>query len=70
MPAHVRTNDGFIVTLWRGEDVLDATTAETGERALKAAIVLLAGQDSLQGGDKLTVTETKDNSHLTDVIAA
>jgi hypothetical protein len=57
MVARTRTNDRFIVTLWRGEEVLDATTAETGERALKAAIVLLAGQDALQGGDKLTVSE-------------
>jgi hypothetical protein len=57
MPAYTRTSDSFIVTLWRGDEILDATTAETGERALKAAIVLLAGQDGLQGGDRLTVTE-------------
>jgi hypothetical protein len=57
MPAHTRTNDRFIITLWRGDDVLDATSAENPERALKAAIVLLAGQDGLEVGDKLTVTE-------------
>jgi hypothetical protein len=57
MPAHTRTNDRFIITLWRGDEVLDATVAENGERALKAAIVLLAGQDGLEAGDKLIVTE-------------
>jgi hypothetical protein len=55
--ARIRSGDRFIVTLWRRDDVLDAATAETGERALKAAIVLLASVDSLEHGDRLTVTE-------------
>ena len=57
MPAHVNPNGKFVVTIFRGGEVLDARTAPTGERALKAAIVMLAELDALQGGDRLTVTE-------------
>ncbi len=59
MPVHVTPKSKFVVTFWRSDDVLDARTAPTGERALKAAIMLLAEQEALQGGDRLTVTETK-----------
>jgi hypothetical protein len=57
MPAHINPNGRFTITLWRGDEVLDATIAESGERALKAAIVMLAELDALQGGDRLVVTE-------------
>ncbi len=57
MPVHINPNGRFIVTLWRGDEALDARTAPTGERALKAAIVMLAELDELQNGDRLTVTE-------------
>jgi hypothetical protein len=57
MPAHINPNGKFVVTLWRGNAVHDARTAPTGERALKAAIVMLAELDALEDGDRLTVTE-------------
>ena len=57
MPAHINPNGRLIVTLWRGDEVLDARTAPIGERALKAAIMMLAELDALEGGDRLTVTE-------------
>jgi hypothetical protein len=57
MPGHVNLNSKFTISFIRDGEVLDATTAATGERALKAAIVLLANQDSLQDGDRLTVSE-------------
>ena len=57
MPAHTNPNGRFIVTLWRGDEVHHATIAENGERALKAAIVMLAELDALENGDRLTVTE-------------
>ena len=57
MPARINPNGRFVITLWHGDDVLDARTAPTGERALKAAILMLAELDALQGGDRLTVTE-------------
>ena len=56
MPAHI-LNSKFVVTIFRDGEVLDARTAATGERALKAAILMLAELDDLQGGDRLTVTE-------------
>jgi hypothetical protein len=57
MPAHTNLNSKFTVTIFRDGEVLDARTAATGERALKAAILMLAELDDLQGGDRLTVTE-------------
>jgi len=58
MPAHINPNGKFVATFWRDGEVLDARTAATGERALKAAILMLAELDDLRGGDRLTVTET------------
>jgi hypothetical protein len=57
MVAHTNLNSKFTVTIFRDSEVLDARTAATGERALKAAILMLAALDDLQGGDRLTVTE-------------
>jgi hypothetical protein len=57
MPVHVNLNSKFTVSFIRDGDVLDARTAATGERALKAAILMLAELDDLQGGDRLTVQE-------------
>jgi len=57
MPAHIISNSKFIITLFRDGEVLDAHTAATGERALKAAILMLAGLDALENGDRLIVTE-------------
>jgi hypothetical protein len=56
MPAHVKANGRIIVTLWRLEDVLDVTIAENSERALKSAIIMLAGLDALEPGDRLIVS--------------
>jgi hypothetical protein len=38
---------------------IDSATAPTGERALKAGILMLAKLDDLRDGDKLTVNETR-----------
>jgi hypothetical protein len=57
MPVHINLNSKFTVTIFRDGEVLDARTAATGERALKAAILMLAELDDLQGGDRLTVQE-------------
>jgi hypothetical protein len=59
MVAHVNPDSKFVVTLWRQNEVEDARTAPTGERALKAAIVMLAQLDALENGDRLTVTEAR-----------
>jgi hypothetical protein len=57
MVAHINLNSKFTISFIRDGEVLDARTAATGERALKAAILMLAELDDLQGGDRLTVTE-------------
>jgi hypothetical protein len=57
MPAHIISNSKFVVTLFRDGEIYDTRSAATGERALKAAILMLAELDDLQGGDRLTVTE-------------
>ena len=57
MVAHTNLNSKFTVTIFRDGEVLDARTAATGERALKAAILMLAELDELQDGDRLAVTE-------------
>ena len=57
MPAHIHPASKFVITVFRDNEVLDARTAPTGERALKAAILMLAELDALQNGDRLTVTE-------------
>jgi hypothetical protein len=57
MPAHITPHNRFIITFWRNDEIVDARTAPTGERALKAAIMMLAELDELQNGDRLTVTE-------------
>jgi hypothetical protein len=51
---------GLKVTFWRCGLERDSTVAPTPERALKAAIVMLASLDDLIDGDKpLTVTVHK-----------
>ena len=57
MPVHVNLNSKFTISIFRDGVVLDTRSAATGERALKAAILMLAELDDLQGGDRLTVTE-------------
>ena len=57
MVARTKPDGKFTVAFQRGGDVVDARTADTGERALKAAILILAEQDALEHGDRLTVTE-------------
>ena len=53
MPAHTRPNNGLTVTFHReGRDIESVATSD-GERALKAAILLLAKLDELQDGDWL-----------------
>jgi len=58
MPGHVIPQSKLTITFWRGGEVADARAAPTGERALKVAILMLAEQDVLENGDKLTVTES------------
>jgi hypothetical protein len=57
MPGHVKPLAKFTVALLRGDEVLDARTAPTGEAAVKVAILLLAAIDALEHGDRMTVTE-------------
>jgi hypothetical protein len=57
MTAHIRPAIGLVVTFTRDGEERDRVIAPTGERALKAAIVLLAGLDTLQPNDRLTVEE-------------
>jgi hypothetical protein len=57
MPVHVIPHAKFTVSFFRGGELLDDRIAETSERALKVAIMLLAELDGLQDGDKLTVIE-------------
>jgi hypothetical protein len=57
MPAYVNPHAKFTVSFFRDGELLDDRTAETNERALKAAITLLAELDGLQHGDRLTVVE-------------
>jgi hypothetical protein len=57
MPGHVNPSSKFTVSFMRGGEVVDARSAPTGERALKAAIVMLAEQEALENGDRLTVSE-------------
>jgi hypothetical protein len=57
MVARVQPNSRFVVAFWRDGEIHDSQTAANGERALKAAITMLAELDELQAGDRLTVTE-------------
>ena len=57
MPVHITPASKFTIAFLRGNEVLDARLAPTGERALKVAILMLAELDDLQNGDRLTVTE-------------
>ena len=58
MPGHVNPSSKFTVSFMRSGEVVDARSAPTGERALKAAIVMLAEQEVLENGDRLTVSES------------
>jgi hypothetical protein len=59
MVARLRTHAGLRVMFERDGREHDSEVAPTGERALKAALIMLARQDFLQDGDRLTVTETR-----------
>lgn len=56
MPAHTRSTK-FIITLWRGSDVLDAMLAPDGYAAQKAAISMIEDAGALQAADRLTISE-------------
>jgi hypothetical protein len=56
MVARIQPLTGLKVTFWRCGLERDSQIAPTPERALKAAIVMLASLDDLIDGDKLTVT--------------
>src|SRR5215470_9754088 len=60
MPAHIQPLTDLRVTFWRCGLERDNQVAPTPERALKAAIVMLASLDDLIDGDKLTVTVPKN----------
>ena len=59
IPARIQPLAGLKVTFWRCGLERDSAVAPTPERALKAAIVMLASLDDLIDGDKLTVTVHK-----------
>src|SRR5260370_41944742 len=59
MVARVHTQVGLTVAFHRGGEEVESEVASTGERARRTAIVMLARQDFLQDGDRLTITETK-----------
>ena len=60
MPARIQPLTGLKVTFWRCGLERDSAVASTPERALKAAVVMLASLDDLIDGDKLTVTVHKN----------
>ncbi len=60
MPGRIQPLAGLKVTFWRCGLERDSAVAPTPERALKAAIVMLASLDELFDEDKLTVTVHKD----------
>jgi hypothetical protein len=55
MVARVRSTVGLTVTFHREGREEESVKAATGERALKAALLLLAKLDELQNGDWLMV---------------
>jgi hypothetical protein len=57
MVGRLQPQIGLRVTFWRCGLERDSQIAPTPERALKAAIVMLASLDDLIDGDRLTVTE-------------
>ena len=59
MPVHIPASVGIRVTFERAGREIDSATAPTGERALKAGILMLARLDDLRDGDRLTVSETR-----------
>jgi hypothetical protein len=52
-----RPRVGLHVIFERDGREVDAAIAQTGELALKAAVLMLSRLDALQDGDKLTCTE-------------
>ncbi len=59
MVGRIQPNTGLRVAFERAGRERDSTLAPTGERALKAAITMLAKLDELRDGDMLMVTEVK-----------
>ena len=57
MPARTQPQVGLRVAFERGGRERDSQVAATGERALKAALLMLAKLDDLRDGDILMVTE-------------
>jgi len=56
MVARTRTEPGLLLVTFEtdGEEP-EQELAQTGERALKTALLMIARRDSLRHGDKLTV---------------
>ena len=57
MVARTRPETGLRVAFERNGRERDSAIAPTGERALKAAVLMLAKLDDLRDGDMLLVTE-------------
>jgi hypothetical protein len=57
MVAHTRTGSMLTVTLLRNGEVLDSRAAPNGREALKLALLVIASQDELIGGEVMTVEE-------------
>jgi hypothetical protein len=58
MVARVIRTAGLSVSFHREGEEIEVRIAATGERALAAAIKMLARLEALQDGDRLTVAET------------
>jgi hypothetical protein len=57
MVARTRPETGLRVAFERNGRERDSAVTPTGERALKAAVLMLAKLDDLRDGDMLIVTE-------------
>jgi hypothetical protein len=57
MPARTQPNSRFVVAFWRDGEIHDSRTAATGEQALYVALRMLSALETLESGDRLTVTE-------------
>jgi hypothetical protein len=59
MPGRTHTALGIRVAFERNGREINSEIAPTGERALKAALLMLARLDDLRDGDRLTASETR-----------
>jgi hypothetical protein len=70
MPARIQPTSNLKITFERRDGVVDTQFASTPQRALKAAVLMLAHLDELFDGDKLTVVVHKSVVPLTIIAMA